>query len=73
MHHNILLRFEFILIALAKIANHNKYITNRNPVKQKKAEDIFSVRSSIKLQGSNEPSQLIFFTTEDPKNEENDY
>jgi hypothetical protein len=31
------------------------------------------VRSSIKLQGSNEPSQLIFFTTEDPKNEENDY
>ena len=40
MHHNILLRFEFILIALAKIANHNKYITNRNPVKQKKAEDI---------------------------------
>jgi len=42
MHHNILLRFEFILIALAKIANHNKYITNRNPVKQKKAEDIFN-------------------------------
>ena len=31
------------------------------------------VRSSIKLQGSNDPSQLIFFTTEDPKNEENDY
>lgn len=25
------------------------------------------------MQGSNEPSQLIFFTTEDPKNEENDY
>lgn len=25
------------------------------------------VRSNIKLQGSNEPSQLIFFTTEDPK------
>ena len=31
------------------------------------------VRSRIKLQGSNEPSQLIVFTTEDPKNEENDY
>ena len=42
MHHTILLRFEFILIALAKIANHNKYITNRNPIKQKKAEDILS-------------------------------
>jgi len=42
MHHNILLRFEFILIALAKIANHNKYITNRYLVKQKKAEDILS-------------------------------
>lgn len=27
------------------------------------------VRSNIKLQGSNEPSQLIFFTTEDPKME----
>lgn len=33
----------------------------------------WDVRSSIKLQGSNEPSQLIFFTTEDPKNEDNDY
>ena len=42
MHHNILLRFEFILIALAKIANHNKYITNRYLVKQKKAKDILS-------------------------------
>ena len=30
---------------------------------------LFFVRSSIKLQGSNEPSQLIFFTTEDPKME----
>ena len=45
MHHNICLRFESfspVIIALAKIANHNKYITNRNPVKQKKAEDILS-------------------------------
>ena len=42
MHHTILLRFEFILIALAKIANHNKYTTNRYPVKQQKAEDILS-------------------------------
>lgn len=46
MQYNILLRFECfspVIIALAKIANHNKYITNRYLVKQKKAEDILSI------------------------------
>ncbi len=45
MHHNILLRFEVFLTfnySTSKIANHNKYIMNRNSIKQKKAEDILS-------------------------------
>ena len=43
MHHNILLRFEVFFTfnySTSKIANHNKYIMNRNSIKQKKAEDI---------------------------------
>lgn len=45
MHHNILLRFEVFFTfnySTSKIANHNKYIMNRNSIKQKKAEDILS-------------------------------
>ena len=45
MHHNILLRFEVFLTfnySTSKIANPNKYIMNRNSIKQKKAEDILS-------------------------------
>ena len=45
MHHNIFLRFEVFLTfnySTSKIANHNKYIMNRNSIKQKKAEDILS-------------------------------
>lgn len=48
-------------------------ITLLHKMQEKFSHNFKIVRSSIKLQGSNEPSQLIFFTTEDPKNEENDY